>query len=668
VTRRKAKLRGSRTRIQAGRAWEVFVRIRSLIASLAAASAFTAFALPAAAALPPLIPRDVLFGLPERTGAQLSPDGKRLSYLAPSNGVMAVWVRTIGASDDRVVASDPKRPIRNAFWSPDGSRVLFLQDAAGDENFHLFAVDPAAPAAPVDLTPYPKTRVGVESIDYARPTILITMNKRDPKLFDVYRLDPRTGETVLDTQNPGNAGGFQEDTHDVVRAAVVQNADASNDVLVRDAAGAPWRKFVTFSADDGPPDVPGFTTDGKGLYVITAAGVNAAHLFRYDLATGARTDILSDPQYDVAGVAFSPKTKAPIAAAIVRDRADFTVLDPAYAADLDAVKRQIPGDITIQSTDRDERVWLIASTVDVGGTSYWSYDRSTKTATKLFDTRPALANYTLAPMRPVTYAARDGLTIHGYLTLPVGVEPKNLPTVVFVHGGPWARDVWSYNSYAQWLANRGYAVLMPNFRGSTGFGKAFVNAGDRQWAGSMRTDLLDGKAWLVNQGISDPKRIAIMGGSYGGYATLAALAFSPNEFAAGVDIVGPSNLNTLLQSIPPYWETIRSTFARRMGDTPDVLTAQSPLFKADAIRVPLLIGQGLNDPRVNVRESDQIVAAMRKNGKPVTYVVFPDEGHGFARPENNKRFNAAVETFLAKNLGGRAEPARADESVEAYLK
>jgi dipeptidyl aminopeptidase/acylaminoacyl peptidase len=521
----------------------------------------------------------------------------------------------------------------------------------------------------VDLTPYPKTRVDVESIDYAQPaTILITMNKRDPKVFDVYRLDPKTGNATLDTQNPGNVAGFAEDTHDVVRAAVVQKADASTDILVRDTKDAPWRTLGSFSADDGGANVNGFTPDGSGIYITTATGVNAAHLFRYDLKTGARTDVVGDPNYDVSYVAFSPKTKAPIAAGIARDRVDIIVLDPAYAGDLAAIKQQIPGDIGVTSTDRDDHVWLVASTVDDGGPTFWTYDRGTKKAALLFAVRPALQQYTLAKMNPVTYPARDGTTIHGYLTTPVGVDPKNLPTVIFVHGGPWARDTWGYSSYPQWLANRGYAVLQPNFRGSTGYGKAFLNAGDRQWAGAMHTDLLDAKDWLVKQGISDPKRVAIMGGSYGGYATLAALAFSPDAFAAGVDIVGPSNLNTLLQSIPPYWETLRSTFTRRMGDTPEVLNAQSPLFKADAIRVPLLIGQGQNDPRVNVRESDQIAAAMRKNGKAVTYVVFPDEGHGFARPENNKRFNAAVEAFLAKNLGGRAEPPHPDESIEAYLK
>jgi dipeptidyl aminopeptidase/acylaminoacyl peptidase len=271
-------------------------------------------------------------------------------------------------------------------------------------------------------------------------------------------------------------------------------------------------------------------------------------------------------------------------------------------------------------------------------------------------------------MLPVAYAARDGLTIHGYLTTPAGVPAEALPAVVLVHGGPWARDTWGFNPFVQWLANRGYAVLQPNFRGSTGYGKAHLNAGDRQWAGAMHTDVLDAKDWLAAQGIADPARVGIVGGSYGGYAALAALAFAPDAFACGVDLVGPSNLNTLLASIPPYWETLRATFTRRMGDSEELLAAQSPLFKADAIRAPLLIGQGANDPRVKIAESDQIVAAMRRNGQPVTYVVFDDEGHGFARPENNQRFNAALEAFLATNLGGRAEPAHAGESIEPYLR
>ena len=616
-----------------------------------------------------LIPRDVLFGYPGKAGPSLSPDGARIAYLAPANGVLSVWVRTVGADDDRVVASDPKRPIRNAFWAPDGSRVLYLQDAAGDENFHVFAADPSGASEPVDLTPYEGTRVEVQSIDPTHPdVILIAMNRRDPQVFDVHRLDPRTGVATLDTQNPGTIAAFADDADMRVRAGLIQHPDASAEIVVRDAVSAPWRTLARFDADDGTPDLAGFTPDGSGLFVVTSDGANAARLVRYDVASGARTDVAGDPQYDVSHVVFSPRTKAPIAASVARDRTGWIVLDPAYEADFAALTAQVPGDHGIDSIDRDDRTWLVQSLVDAGSPSYWSYDRTTRHATRLFATRPALERYTLAPMTPITYPARDGLTIHAYLTTPAGAEPRGLPAVVLVHGGPWVRDLWGYNGYVQWLANRGYAVLQPNFRGSSGYGKAHLNAGDREWAGAMRTDLLDAKDWLVAQGIADSARVAIMGGSYGGYAVLAALAFAPDAFACGVDIVGPSNLNTLLASIPPYWETLRATFTRRMGDGEAFLAAQSPLYKADAIRAPLLIGQGLNDPRVNVAESDQIVGAMRANHQPVTYVVFEDEGHGFARPENNKRFNAAVEAFLRDNLGGRAEPAGPDESIEAYLR
>jgi len=618
---------------------------------------------------PPLIPRDVLFGNPEKAAPWLSPDGTRIAYLAPHEGTLSVWVRTIGADDDRLVASDPQRPIRNAFWTPDGSRVLYLQDARGDENFHLFAADPDGRTPAVDLTPYEGTLVQLQSLDLNRPdVILIAMNRRDPQLFDVYRLDPRTGEATLDTENPGGIAAFSDDADMIVRAGAIMHADASSEIVVRDTADAPWRTLARFDAADGTPDLAGFTPDGAALLAITSAGANAAHLVRYDVATGERTDVAGDPEYDVTDVVFSPCTKAPVAASIVRERVGWTVLDPAYAGDFAALAVQVPGDLGIVSTDRDDRVWLVSSVVDAGSRSFWSYDRGTRRATKIFAMRADLERYTLAPMVPVRYPARDGLTIHGYLTTPPGADARDLPAVLLIHGGPWVRDTWGYNPYVQWLANRGYAVLQPNYRGSTGYGKAHLNAGDRQWAGAMHTDLLDAKAWLVAQGIADPARVAIMGGSYGGYATLAALAFAPDAFACGVDIVGPSNLNTLLASIPPYWETLRATFTQRMGDSEEFLASQSPLFRAGAIRAPLLIGQGANDPRVKIAESDQIVAAMRANGQPVTYVVFDDEGHGFARPENNKRFNAAVEAFLARHLGGRAEPEAPDEAIDAYLK
>jgi dipeptidyl aminopeptidase/acylaminoacyl peptidase len=616
-----------------------------------------------------LIPRDMLFGNPEKAAPFISPDGTRIAYLAPHEGTLSVWVRTIGREDDRVVASDPARPIRTAFWTPDGTRVLYVQDAAGNENFHLFAAEPDGAAAPVDLTPYEGCLVLVQSVNLDRPdVILIAMNRRDPQFFDVYRLDPQTGETTLDTENPGGVSSFADDAHMIVRAGVIQHADASCEIIVRDAANAPWRKLARFEAEDGTPQLVGFTPDGAALLTITSTNANAAQLVSFDLANGERTVLAGDLEYDVSNVVVSPRTKAPIAAAIIRERTTWTVLDPDYAADFAALAAQVPGEVGLESTDRDDRIWLVSSTVDTGSRSFWKYDRRTRNAEHIFSMRPELDRYTLAPMIPVSYRARDGLTIHGYVTTPAGVPARALPAVVLVHGGPWVRDTWGFNPFVQWLANRGYAVLQPNFRGSTGYGKAHLNAGDREWAGAMHTDLLDAKDWLIAQGIADPRRVGIVGGSYGGYATLAALAFAPDAFACGVDLVGPSNLNTLLSSIPPYWESLRATFTRRMGDSEEFLTAQSPLFRADAIRAPLLIGQGANDPRVKIAESDQIVAAMRRNGQPVTYVVFDDEGHGFARPENNQRFNAALEAFLATHLGGRAEPAHPGESIDPHLR
>jgi dipeptidyl aminopeptidase/acylaminoacyl peptidase len=409
-----------------------------------------------------------------------------------------------------------------------------------------------------------------------------------------------------------------------------------------------------------------FSADNRSLYVSSSVDANSARLLRYDLNSGTYSVVASDPTYDVGSPLIDAKTRKLAAVAFERDRTEWDVIDPAYEADFSVLRKLHDGDIGFLSSTANGRRLIVDYVVDNGPVAYYSYDRTTKHGTFLFVSRPALLNYKLAPMQPITYKASDGLTIHGYLTLPVGVAPKNLPMVLYVHGGPWARDAWGYNGYVQWLANRGYAVLQPNFRGSTGYGKSFLNAGNRQWAGTMHQDLIDAKNWAVTQGYADPAKVAIMGGSYGGYAVLAGVAFSPDAFAAGVDIVGPSNLNTLLASIPPYWSTIRATFALRMGDTVDFLNSQSPLFKADQIKVPLLIGQGANDPRVNRRESDQIVAAMRKNGEPVEYVVFPDEGHGFARPENNRRFDAAAEAFLGKYLGGRVEPAAPDESITAF--
>ena len=619
--------------------------------------------------LPTLIPRAVLFGNPEKASPMISPSGKLIAYLAPdSNGVLAIWVRTIGKEDDRIVAFDPVRPIRNVRWQADSRHVLFEQDKNGDENTHVYQADIGSKRVR-DLTPYPGVKATINALDSKQPnTLLVAMNLRDRTVFDIHRINLKTGKDELDVQNPGNVSLWLADNALQIRAALALNADASSAILVRDSVKAAWRPLANYSADDGFAAPQAFSADDKSLYVATAFDFNATRLLRYDVKAGTFNAVVSDPTYDVGGILVDERTREVVAAHVERERSEWEVLDPAYGADFAAIKALHPGDFLFTSQSDDGRHLIVAYVVDNGPASYYAFDRESKTGTFLFVSRSQLQQYTLAPMQPVQYQARDGLTIHGYLTLPVGVEPKNLPLVLFVHGGPWTRDYWGYNPYPQWLANRGYAVLQPNFRGSTGYGKAFLNAGDRQWAGAMHDDLLDAKAWVIAQGIADPKKICIMGGSYGGYATLAALAFSPDAFTCGVDIVGPSNLNTLLASIPPYWKTERAIFSKRMGDTEDFLNSQSPLFKADRITAPLLIGQGLHDPRVNVRESDQIVAALRKANKDVEYVVFPDEGHGFVRPENSRRFSAATEVFLGRYLGGRVEKAGPAEGIDDFLK
>jgi dipeptidyl aminopeptidase/acylaminoacyl peptidase len=610
----------------------------------------------------PLIPRSALFGNPERADPQISPDGTQLGYLAPVDGVLNVWIRTLGKSDDRAVTSDKKRGIRNFTWQFDNQHVLYTQDVGGDENWRLYQTDIASKQTR-DLTPFNKVRVDIVAYEWKTPDeILVQMNQRNPEVFDVHRINLKTGKILLDTQNPGDVQSWQADNDLQVRAAQVQTPDGGTIVRVRDNANAPWRELIKWGPDETFGSTNGFTPDNTALWVTTSLDVNAARLLQIDVGTGKQKVVVEDPQFDVNGTINNPKTNALEAVSFIKQRTEYSFLDPSVKDDFAELSKVRPGDIDGISQSLDDSKWIVTYVADNAPVYWYLYDRPSKKATLLFSNRPQLEKYRLSSMKPIEFAARDGMTLYGYLTTPAGMDAKNLPMVVFVHGGPWGRDQWGYDSYAQWLSNRGYAVLQINFRGSTGYGKKYVNAGDRQWAGSMHTDLLDGKDWAIKQGVADAKKVCIMGGSYGGYATLAGVAFSPDAFACGVDIVGPSNLNTLLKTIPPYWSTILATFHKRMGDSEDILKAQSPLFKADQIKVPLLIGQGANDPRVNKAESDQIVAAMRKNNKPVQYYVFPDEGHGFARPTNNMAFNAAAEEFLAKYLGGRYEPPDQDES------
>ena len=619
------------------------------------------------ASLPPLIPRAVLFGNPEKASPQISPDGRLLAYLAPSGGVLNVWVRTLNGEDDRAVTDDRERGIRAFFWQQSSAHVLYLQDAGGDENFHLYQTD-VSTGETADLTPFPNVRAQPLASDPAFPDVLlVSLNTRDPRLFDVYRLDLTTRVLTLDTENPGDVAGFSADNALQVRAAQVSLPDGGTEIRVRDDANAPWRVFLSWGPDEDGGGIVGFSPGDKSALVTHSIGANASRLLEMDLDTGESRVIAEDSEYDVGGTLHHPRTHALEAVQFVRARREWTALDPAIEADFVALSAVRHGDWSVISRDIADKTWIIAYLVDDGAVTYYTYDRLTKTATFLFSSQPALDGYTLSPMQPAEFPARDGLTLHGYLTLPAGLAPTNLPLVLLVHGGPWARDLWGYSAAVQMLANRGYAVLQINFRGSTGYGKRFLNAGDREWGAAMHTDLLDGKAWAIAMGYADPDRVAIMGGSYGGYATLAALAFTPEEFKCGVDIVGPSNLLTLLQTIPPYWEPIVAQFHKRMGrpDEEEFLRSRSPLFSAHEITKPLLIAQGANDPRVKQAESDQIVQAMRAGGLPVEYLVFPDEGHGFARPENSRKFYAAAERFLAEHLGGRAEPAGEGEGAEA---
>ncbi len=618
-------------------------------------------------ALPSLIPRDVLFGNPERASAQLSPDGTRLTYLAPLDGVLNVWLADATGAGARPVTRDIERGVRLYTWAHDNRHILYLQDVGGDEDWRLHKVDPES-GDDEDLTPYPHVQVQLVAHDRHHPhELLVAMNREDQRLHDVYHLDLRTRALTLVARNHGDVSSWVADRDLVVRGAAAMTPDGGGVLRIRDTPDAPWRDLIAWDPADALTSGPvGFTGDGRALHLLDSRNANATRLLRLDLATGAETVIAEDPRYDVGGVVAHPDTREIQLVAFIRARQEWIVRDPSLAADVEALRALNPGDFDIvDRTHADDR-WVVTFTQDAGGVSYWVYDRGRREGTYLFHTRPDLARYTLAEMRPIALTARDGLRLEGYLTLPplplLPPAPRAapLPLVLDVHGGPWHRDVWGYDPEAQWFANRGYACLQINFRGSTGYGKDFINAANREWGGRMHDDLVDAVRWAVQQGYADPARIAIYGGSYGGYAALAGATFTPDLFRCAVDIVGPSNLITFIETIPPYWSTFLAMLKERVGDPetePDFLRSRSPLTHVDRIRIPLLIAQGANDPRVKQAESEQIVAALAAKGIPHEYMLFPDEGHGFAKPENRLKFYAAAERFLAEHLGGRYEPA-----------
>ena len=617
--------------------------------------------------MPPLIPIQHFFDNPEIAGAQISPNGQFISYLKPYQDKLNVYVREIGSSTERRMTTDTIRPVRGYFWSADGSMLLYVQDKGGNEDYHVYSVPIEGTGTPEakNLTPHEGARAVIFAVPPERPgEILIGLNQRDPSLFDAYWLDVETGETRLVAENPGNFRGVMPD-HDLqVRLAMGQNAEGGTSLYTRSSDDDPeWREVAAYTASETVRPFR-FHKDNRRVYMASNVGdTNLQRLVLLDLETGAIEEVESDPEgeVDFGDAVFSDLTDELMATVYVADTVRIYPKSEQVARDLERLRRLHDGTPNVSSSTTDETKWMVSfdSATDPGAT--YLYDRDTGESEFLFRPRPWLKPDQLAEMRPVSFPARDGLEIHGYLTLPEGVEPKGLPMVLLVHGGPWARDDWGYQPEVQMLANRGYAVLQVNYRGSTGYGKQFFNAAVKEFARKMHDDLIDGVRWAVEQGIADPDLVGVYGGSYGGYATLVSLTFTPEVFACGVDYVGPSSLITLIESFPAYWRPFLKGYWYRFvgdpsveGDREDMKT-RSPLFHVDRIEDPILIVQGANDPRVTKLESDQMVVALRDRGIPVEYLVADNEGHGFSNADNRMALYRSMETFFGECLGGRVQ-------------
>ena len=634
----------------------------------------------AAADIAPLIDRNVFFGDPVVAYAALSPTGEYVAFAKPLDGILNVWVKGIDESfdDARPVTNDRKRPIFNYFWSEDGRYILYTQDKAGDENFRVYAVDPGAepegnhrvPAAR-DLTPYANVRAEIIAVPKHSPNnILVALNDRNERLHDVYRVEIDTGKRNLVRENNDNIAGWVADLSGKLRLGQRIAQDGSTEIL--DVSRDEPQLVYSCNSEEAC-DPLRYHSDGERVYLMTNKGErDLIELVLFDPASGDEQLVERDPEgeVDFGGAIFSRADDRLLATSYTGDRVRIYPRDDQFARDIDIIRAKLPrGDLFFREPSADDRFWVVKEVLDIDSGPNYLYDRAAGKIDLLYRPDPDIPVEHMASVESVRYPSRDGLEIPAYLTRPKGVGSEALGAVVLPHGGPWARDVWGWNPLAQFLANRGYVVLQPNFRGSTGYGKRFLNLGNKQWGtGSMQHDITDGARWLVEQGIADESRIAIMGGSYGGYATLAGVAFTPDVYAAGVSIVGPSSIITLLNSIPPNWEPVRRMFAVRVGDMEDadeleMLKRQSPLYSADKITAPLMVIQGANDPRVKKAESDQIVVALRDLGREVEYLVAEDEGHGFAKAINNMASYAAVERFLSEHLGGRYQ-----ESLSAPVK
>lgn len=642
------------------------------------------------AELPPLIPRAVLFGNPERLQPEISPDGKQLAWLAGDKaGVLNVWVGAIDGSNARSVTNETHRPIPWYKWSGDSKHILYLQDNGGDEIDHLFSAN-LENGNVRDLTPFRGVRAQNVLTDFRHPkTVLVALNLRDRHVFDMYRVDLETGAITLEATNPGDVLTWKADNDFVIRAATVFDGKTLKSIVrVRDAIDKPWRDLVTMPFERalfpgevvGGSLIAGFAPDGKSLLIHSALHSDKGRLVRVDLRSGDELGVVAqDPTCDVAdedwaiepSVIINPVTHVLEAVRFEHASSHWFFLAPELLADFEKIGKDVPGFLNLLSRDGADRKWTMAAQQSDRPDDYFVFDRDSKRITPLFKGASNLSRFTLVRKKSVTIKSRDGLELVSYLTVPAGVEPKKLPLVLLVHGGPWFRDHDKYEPEVQFLANRGYAVLQVNYRGSTGFGINFLNAGTHQWGLGTQDDLYDAAQWAIDQGIADPKRIASMGWSGGGFATLRALEMRPDLFACGVDGVGPGDIATLFRSFPGYWSNITARWRRRAGDADhdeEWNRKISPLYHIDAIRAPLLIGQGKNDPRVTIANTEAMISALRKAKREVTYIVYPDEGHGFARPENNLDFYGRVEEFLAKHLGGRAEPWKKIEGATAEVR
>lgn len=629
--------------------------------------------------LPPVLDRELFFGNPEIAGAQLSPDGKWTAFQKPWKETRNVWVKKTGEPYDkaRLVTAEPKRPIAGFFWSRDSKYILFVKDNDGDENFNVWAVDPAAKTeagkdAPTarNLTDAKGVRAQIYDVPKNDPDVVfVGLNDRDAAWHDLYKVKISTGERTLLRKNTERIAGWVFDLAGQLRLAVRVTDNGDTEVLRIDPETFTKVYGCSVLESCGPTR---FHKDGKRVYMESNKGApDLAGLLLFDPATGKEEAVETDPKgrVDFGSATFAEATDELVATSYEDEKTRIYFRDKAWEADYRLLQKKLPNrEIIPASSTADDRLWMVTAYSDVDPGTRYLFDRKTKKLTVEYVSRERIPRQHMAAMKPISYPSSDGLVIPAYLTVPKGIPAKNLPLVVFPHGGPWARDSWGFNNYAQFLANRGYAVLAPNFRSSTGYGKKFLNAGNNQWGDLMQDDLTWGVKHLVKEGIVDPKKVAIMGGSYGGYATLAGVAFTPDVYAAGVSIVGPSNLLTLLETIPPYWEAGRIIFHTRMGNpnTPEgkkQLERQSPLNSAQKIKTPLLVVQGANDPRVKKAESEQIVIALRDRGFPVEYICAPDEGHGFARPVNNMAMMSAAEAFLGKHLGGRVQEGGTPETV-----